>query len=423
MRIRVRWLSVTASLVLLAIPAWAQRVAGNVEHRTVVVQSTLDPDGERIATFLAGGSWQKLRRATSASPTPGPAHDETQPTPHGWLEHWRVALLQGLLPARMRLAPPTHPLLTMQPTVIVHNPAHSGVGQAATLPWPSLACPESDAGIGDAAGQPGLALQVLHVGDDGVHELGVDVWCRLPRLAQLRRFTRLFVRTDGQGRVLSAAGVVLDTPLPLADTPMDAVVTAPFAPAFSGPRQPPWLVATSAGWVAQVQVARRATASLKDALPHVEFADLGPADNRAPARAIWFLDARAQPRSLLLDGTTSDGRMPLPQHGTWDHPLGEDGMLLLQAIGVPHVQDGGIAWLDAGMAAWRLQPDGKLQPLAFALPRLPREGLWACLGALQGFGLRCQFQGPQLPGRDVPADEEFEFLSKSGMIVRAPGGP
>ncbi len=401
----------------------AQRVAGTVEHTTREIKALLDPDGDRLATFLAGGGWHK-RRSPGQEDQPGQNVDDA-PTPHGWFRHWRETLLAGLQPARLHAFAPTHPLLTMQPTVIVHA---SGISQASALPWSRLACPDDDAGqplalTGETAGRLGVNVQALQVSDDGKHLLGVDIWCRLPKRGVLRRFVRLLVHTDDQGRVKSATGVVFDRPLALGTLSDDAVVEPPFAPALNGPRDPPWLVSTPSGWVAQVRIARRATSNRLDSLPTVEPYDSD--ESRPTERALWWLDAQARPRHLLLDRATPGPgpRQPLPRLGPWDEPLGDQETLILQAVGVPQVLDDSVQWTETGLVAWRVRPDTAAEPVTVPLPRLKREGVWGCTPQGQDRRLRCVFQGPELPGLTPVADVELRWLPGRGLVAFDTGVP
>jgi hypothetical protein len=395
--------------------AHAQRVAGTVEYRTIEQKPPLDPEGERIATFLAGAPWPKRRG-------PGQSQDDAVPTDLGWLHHWHETLEAGLQPAQLRAVPPSHPLLMMQPTVLVHGHAP---GPAIALPWSRLACPIEAAGMStqEDAPRPGLTVQLLKVADDGVHLLGIDVWCHQPARKILLRFTRLLVQTDGQGRVQWATGVLLDRPLPLRGD--GSVVEPPFFPGYSDAKDArTWLLATPQGWAVQVRIARAAGAKVADSLPRVEMYD-GDRTTLGPERALWWLDVHARPKWLLLDGATSgpNARQPLPNRGLWDHGLDENGTLLFQHVGVARPVDDGIAWTQAGLEAWHVRPDASVESVEVPLPRMQRNGVWECAPRLGNLALRCDFMGPEGPEAGLPSAVDLLWTPGKGLVPRATDTP
>lgn len=377
-----------ALAVALAALAWGSGspAFGQADHRVTTRESTVLPDAEpgseRWVDWLSGG-------AASASKS-GQGRPQTALFEPTWLPQWTQRWQRALQSLSQGQAALAHPLLKATAHIQLLNQAHQLQPVAAgPLAWPELACPTGSAG----KPQVELAVQVLAETATGQATLGMHWACRTDEKRWLRQ-VRLIVQADTLGNVQEAFGVRVDGPgLLSARTHPNAMPQWPLQAAALDNASPAWVLSGGRGWLVQVEKQPRSGWQTDQGLPSIGSEDpTHPQDLPDPQRQLWWLDRRARPLAVLMQGGEKLARqtaLPLAREGVLELPMaGAPGPLLLQRQAVLGPQ--GVP-TRAGHWAWQIT-DRNVDLWKVDLPALDTEGLWQCQPDAESRLLQCHFQ-------------------------------
>ena len=359
---------------------------GQVDNKVKTQESTALPDAEpgseRWIDWLSGGAASAGKSGQGRSQT---ALFEPTWLPQ-WSQRWQRAL-QALSVGQPALA---HPLLKAAVHVQLLNQAQQVQPLAAgPLPWPQLACAAAP------TGKLQVELQVLVLAETatGQATLGMHWTCRSDEKRWLRQ-VRLVVLADTLGNVHEAFGVRIDGPgLLSARSHPTAMPQWPLQAALLDNASPAWVLAGGRGWLVQVEKQPRTGWQSDQGLPTIGSEDPNqPQDLPMPQRQLWWLDRRARPQAVLLQGGQQEGRVlmqPLVREGVLDVAMAAaPGPLLLQRKAVLGPQ--GVP-TRAGLWAWKIA-DKTADLWRVDLPALDTEGLWLCQPDAEERQLQCHFQ-------------------------------